>query len=373
MKLIIFTLSLKDQHTLFQQTINLANELQHEIVGIATIEQSEAGETYNGAPVFYLPYIKEDMADLLILPYYKWEFEGKKNAILLALKDIWHFPEDKITPSDVLMKEFLSVKYRNSLDKEIQNTLKFWENNDISPFNQYLDNYPDTFDEVFLDDNLNLHYIFFETVSGKKLKMYLRPDYVFEDIDGKPYVKNVLKEQLPTSPHLYTTAKHKVQEGDIVIDAGVCEGNFALKYVDIAKKIYLFENNPAWIEALSYTFKDMDNVEIIGKGVSSETNDDFVKIDDVVDISPQNSYFLKMDIEGYEIAALKGADALLKTGRVKSSICAYHKYDDDTRIRIFLEKYGYKTEFSKGYMTFIYAPEFWQTRDFRRAVIYGDL
>jgi len=116
----------------------------------------------------------------------------------------------------------------------------------------------------------------------------------------------------------------------------------------------------------------MDNVEIIGKGVSSETNDDFVRIDDVVDISPKNNYFLKMDIEGYEISALKGADALFKTGRVKSSICTYHKYDDDTRIRIFLEKYGYKTEFSKGYMTFTYAPEFWHTKDFRHAVIYGD-
>ena len=251
MKLIIFTLSLKDQHTLFQQAINLANELQHETVGIATIEESETGETYNGTPVFYLPYINEDMADLLILPYYKWEFEGKKNAILLALKDVWHFAEDKIIPSDVLMKEFLSVKYIDSLDKEVQNTLKFWENNDISPFNQYLDDYPDTFDEAFFDDKANLHYIFFETVGGKKLKMYYRKNYAFDYIDGKPYVKNVLKEQLPTSPHLYTTTKHKVQVGDIVIDAGVCEGNFALKYVDIAKKIYLFENNPAWLNALS--------------------------------------------------------------------------------------------------------------------------
>lgn len=79
-----------------------------------------------------------------------------------------------------------------------------------------------------------------------------------------------------------------------------------------------------------------------------------------------------MDIEGFEIMALKGADKLLKTNRVKSSVCTYHRYHDDVRIKIFLEKYGYKTEFSKGYMTFIYSTEFWQTRDFRHCIIYGD-
>lgn len=372
MRVIIFTLSLQEQHTLFQHAINLAKDLQYEIIGIASLESSEEGKTFNGIPMLYLPNVNENMTDLLVLPYYNLEYESSKASILTTLGNIWHFPQNKIVSSGVLMKNFLSAKYSDSPNPEIQNTLKFWKDNDISVFNQYLAYSPDTFDEVFFDAKTNLPYILFETISGKKLKMYYPSDYNFNTVGDRSYVKNILKEQLPDSPHLYMTANHKVNEGDIIIDAGVCEGNFSLKYVDIAKKIYLFENDPKWINALSYTFKDIKNVEIIDKGVSNTTNDDFVKIDDAVKISAKERYFLKMDIEGYEIPALQGADALLKTNRVTSSICSYHKYHDDIRIKLILEKYGYKTSFSKGYMTFLYATDFWRIRDFRRAIVYGD-
>lgn len=240
MKIIIFTTSLKEQHPLFKQVLTLTDELQYEIAGIATLNETEVGTTFNDIPLLYLPYISKDMTDFLVLPYFQWEYKNNKNAILAMLKDIWHFPENKIISSDFLIKEFMNAKYENSLDTEIQNTLKFWKNNDISPFNQYVDTEPDTFDEVFFDNNADLPYIFFDTLSGKKLKMYFPKKFKFEYIDGKPYVKNILKEQLPNSPHLYATTKHNINNGDIIIDAGVCEGNFSLKYIDIAKKyIYL--------------------------------------------------------------------------------------------------------------------------------------
>lgn len=38
------------------------------------------------------------------------------------------------------------------------------------------------------------------------------------------------------------------------MDAGVCEGNFALRFIDRARKIYLIEADASWMEALERTF-----------------------------------------------------------------------------------------------------------------------
>ena len=48
--------------------------------------------------------------------------------------------------------------------------------------------------------------------------------------------------------------------------------------------------------------------------------------------------FIKMDIEGSELEALKGAQTIIKEQRPKMAICVYHKIEDLWKIPLFLHK-----------------------------------
>ena len=67
--------------------------------------------------------------------------------------------------------------------------------------------------------------------------MYFPKDYVFMIDEIGKYTDNILGEQGKNSPHLYIRENvEDIKEGSVIVDAGVCEGNFALRYVDRAKK-----------------------------------------------------------------------------------------------------------------------------------------
>lgn len=86
-----------------------------------------------------------------------------------------------------------------------------------------------TADEVHFDEELS--YIFFE---GKK--MYYHKNYPFVEKNGKKYINYVLGEQHKGSPHLYIRDAHEIKDGSVIVYAGVCEGNFSLRYVENCKK-----------------------------------------------------------------------------------------------------------------------------------------
>ncbi|MBR2520529.1 MAG: FkbM family methyltransferase [Selenomonadaceae bacterium] len=198
-------------------------------------------------------------------------------------------------------------------------------------------------------------------------------DFVGNESTGEKFIANILREQEPSSPHLYIKGEHKVNAGDIIIDAGVQEGNFALKYVDICSKIYLFECEPDWIEILKQTFRDYhDKVEIIPKFLSDVTDDKNITIDDALPDLRGQKIFLKMDIEGAEPKALRGAKRILTNNRVKASVCAYHNADDCIRIKGIFRKYGYEVSTSDGWMVFVWDPNIFDTADFRKGIVYAE-
>ncbi|WP_285824743.1 hypothetical protein [Schaedlerella arabinosiphila] len=53
--------------------------------------------------------------------------------------------------------------------------------------------------------------------------MYYSRNYKFLKRDGVLFVVNLLWEQSEGSPHLYVKENHDVNDGDSIIDAGVCE------------------------------------------------------------------------------------------------------------------------------------------------------
>lgn len=224
----------------------------------------------------------------------------------------------------------------------------------------------DVLNEVFYDSSADLYYTFFE---GKR--MYLKRTYnFFREKDGKRYVGDLWGEQDRNSPHLYEGENIKVGQGDILIDAGVCEGNFSLHHIDKVEKTYLVECDKEWMEALHYTFLPYrDRVVFCDKFLSNSDSDKTICMDTLVSGKVN---FIKMDIEGEEINALEGAKRVLcENDFLKCAICSYHRHGDEQGIKNILRKYGFETEVSKGYMLFLGDEYVWNNPEFRRGIVRG--
>lgn len=295
-----------------------------------------------------------------------------KNQLVCGYK----IDEGKIRDDKFLLKISMLYKYRNCEDEDIQETLNLWKSGaELTSLNQFDPRTSKDVWEVYWDAKVNMPYVFFETIEGKKRKLYYPRSYnYFEVENGVMVAKNLRIEICDNSPHQYMPKRPFggdicVSDGDVVIDAGVCEGNFALYNVDVASKMYLFESDDNWIEALHYTFKDYENrIVIVDKAVSNRSGNKSVRLDDVVRGKVD---FLKMDIEGDEILGLLGAERILEENDVKCSICTYHRHGDEKAVKKILHDKGYKTEMSVGYCIFIYEPDIFYHMDFRRMLCYG--
>lgn len=166
------------------------------------------------------------------------------------------------------------------------------------------------------------------------------------------YINGLRGEQDERSPHRYFTPRMEVPEGAVVMDAGVAEGNFSVPIVERVKKLYLVECDPGYIRALQWTFKDyMDKVVIVDKFLSKHSGKGRITIDDIMQGEPLD--YLKMDIEGAEVAALQGgAKTLAASPNIKCNICTYHRLHDNERITEILTGHGMEVENTPGYMLF---------------------
>lgn len=145
---------------------------------------------------------------------------------------------------------------------------------------------------------------------------------------------------------------NKFFEGGVYLDCGAYTGDTIRKFIDFTggnyEKIFAFEpnqNNFAKLENLIKT-QEYKNVEVFNCGVWSEKTQlhfeqggigshfdehgDFTVAVDTIDniVGDTKIDFIKMDIEGSELEALKGALKTLKHSRPMMAICVYHKKDD---------------------------------------------
>lgn len=151
-----------------------------------------------------------------------------------------------------------------------------------------------------------------------------------------------------------------IEDGDNVLDCGACYGDTALLSVLKNKQnghVYAFEFMPENLEIYNKNMalnpEIVKNITLVQKAVSDKSGKEInfvfngpgtnihseksestftaetVSIDDYVE---QNNIekidFIKMDIEGSEEEALKGAVKTIKKYKPKLAICAYHKDDD---------------------------------------------
>jgi hypothetical protein len=198
---------------------------------------------------------------------------------------------------------------------------------------------------VYTDTACGLRYVLHENK-----KLYFRREMHCADIQSA--YRRLLVEQDLASPHRYEYGDFQVKDGDIVADVGAAEGIFSLSISERAGKLYLFENDPAWIEALQMTFAPYKHkVEIINKCVSDNNVNDCVTLDDFFSGERGIVNFIKADIEGAELQLLHGARNLLaEQKKLRIAVCTYHRPDDAEQLKRILEAYSFQTVFSQGYL-----------------------
>lgn len=272
---------------------------------------------------------------------------------------------------NIVRKDMMIEKYKDSEDDEIKRTLKYWETHELSTFNQW-GNQKEVYYEIKYDEKHG-GYPYIDFYGRRMYYPQENIDLYAVKRDGKEYLINILEaEQYDGSPHLYITDTHKVEQGDVVVDVGTCEGNFGLLYIDIVSKLYLVECDATWTEALKLTFEPYkDKVVFVNKFLADRDTDNSITLDSLL-AQEDEIHFLKMDIEGAETGALLGGIDVLKRSNAKISVCAYHRECDEKYIRFILESLGYQTSVSEGYMVFYNNDkEFDKKMDFRRGVVYA--
>ncbi len=201
--------------------------------------------------------------------------------------------------------------------------------------------------KINYDGKLLLYYV---EHCGKKL--YFPREMKLEKIQD--YYRGICLEQDSSSPHCYLNTNFQVKEGDVCLDIGCAEGNFALEIVEKAGKVYLFEADLKWIEALEATFAPWrEKVTIINKFVSDNDSNNVMKLDTFFG-SGQSIDLIKTDAEGAEMEILEGGKELLTRSNTKIAITTYHRPDAESAVTDFLNKIGYKVVPTKGFMIFIY-------------------
>lgn len=167
------------------------------------------------------------------------------------------------------------------------------------------------------------------------------------------------------------------------VDAGALNGNTSKKFINWCKgnysNIWAFEPDITSFEKCKNELKYPD-VTVYSAGVFGKDGTinfnltatggscidknaintiNTVKLDNV--IRNEKVTFIKMDIEGAELDALKGAENILRTQKPKLAICVYHKPEDIIEIPNLLLKYNpdYKFKLSHysycEYETVLYA------------------
>lgn len=167
------------------------------------------------------------------------------------------------------------------------------------------------------------------------------------------YYSYLAYEQTANSPHKYCDENFSVQRGEVLADCGAAEGLFGLDNIESVDKLYLFEYEEEWIEALEYTFLPYkDKVEIIPKFLGKSTdNEKIITLDDY--FTDKKITFIKMDLEGCEYDVLQGAAKILQRDLpLKLAVTVYHNKKDESEILGYLSDIApdFSCEKSKGYL-----------------------
>jgi FkbM family methyltransferase len=171
-----------------------------------------------------------------------------------------------------------------------------------------------------------------------------------------------------------------IREDDVVVDSGTYPGEFTIYAARKASRVIALEPNEENANTLIENLKlnDLNNVEVIRKALWSFEGDmAFARKGLNFSVDPNGSSivpvttldaiardhdldrldFVKMDVEGAEIQALKGSQKVLQLYRPFFAIASYHEINGSKTYPIverFLTEYGYnvKTGYAQHLTTY---------------------
>lgn len=247
-----------------------------------------------------------------------------------------------------ILKHFASLP-DNEVNDEHKEIFKYLQNSPVLTFPYpFHENYSPDKIEVVFDRDKGMRYVMQE---GKRL--YFKKRWGVKRI--KRAYSDLLREQDINSPHRYLTESFTVKNDDVVADIGAAEGNFSLSVVENIRKLYLFEYDKEWIQALKATFAPWaEKVEVINKYVSGINDDSHIRLDSFYETN-KDITFLKIDVDGAEAVVLNSCNEVLKSGNpIKVALCTYHRNNDEKDFTLLLQNHGFSITPSKGYMIYYY-------------------
>ncbi len=207
---------------------------------------------------------------------------------------------------------------------------------------------------------------------GYPIELYFNSQGIYTDFILKQY------EYQGKSIHV------KAQPGDYVIDGGGCWGDTALYFADKAGeqgKVFTFEFIPGNLNILGKNLAlnpELEpRIQVVENALDSGSGQDIFYIDNgpasKVFFDEADAYtgktktlsidglverdglekinFIKLDIEGAELSALKGAEKTIKRFKPVLAVALYHDLDDFFTIPQFLHGMGLGYKFYLGHYT----------------------
>ena len=104
------------------------------ISGFLDNNEKKWGEKYGNSLIYPPSEIENLQYDVILIALTEQYYED----VYVQLTKKLHVSPDKIHEYTWLLKQEFIKKYRNTKDPEIKATLSYWQNNSISPFNQYI-------------------------------------------------------------------------------------------------------------------------------------------------------------------------------------------------------------------------------------------
>jgi FkbM family methyltransferase len=171
----------------------------------------------------------------------------------------------------------------------------------------------------------------------------------------------VIEESMnPKDWHYFEIPQTIVEKNDIVIDCGAAEGLFSFLVSLKCSKVYAIEPLPLFINALTKTFDQVSNVEIVPMALSNVSGTGYLSNNGIASMVSEkgeipitlqtidNLFFekgkivnyIKADLEGFEIQMLEGAKNTIMHNKPKIAITTYHNKDHAKQIEKILKEFN---------------------------------
>ncbi len=200
----------------------------------------------------------------------------------------------------------------------------------------------------YMYDNINLFQQTYNWMTDKNSKRTMI-NYLNGHVNLKTFPMESTKD---IYPQYFTKDIIKFIDDEVFLDCGAYDGDTIRSFYNQTnakyKKIYAFEPDKKMITVLSNNIQNIPNCLLMQIGVYSEdkkigfnnagcgtitsfpTDDetDCIQVAKIDNVISDKVTFIKMDIEGSELAALMGAAQTIKKYKPKLAICVYHKAED---------------------------------------------